>query len=86
MVRDFCIFFARLCQVANPRPGKEGTQRVCWGLTRCGYCGVLWNRDRNSCLNIFWLVVHALTATPRPPYLCPLPTLVTDPRFVSLAS
>ena len=44
---------------SNPRPGKdsESTRRVCWDLTRCGYCqcGVLWNRDRNSCLHIFAL-------------------------------
>ena len=78
---------ATVCQVANPaRLAKEGTLRVCWGLTRCGYCGELWNRDRNSYPKISWLVGHALAAATRPPCLCPLPTLVTDPRAVSPAT
>ena len=40
----FLRLSTRRCQVTIPRPGKEGTQCVCWGLTRCGDCGVLWNR------------------------------------------
>ena len=75
-----------------------------WGFTRCDYCRVLWNRDRNRSLNIFSLVVQASAAATHLPYLCPraqpvrsgtaarqppplaLPTLVTNPSAVLLAT
>lgn len=58
--------------VPNPRPHRVArTPRVLrWGLVRCGHCHRLWDRDRNSALNILWIaarrVIHGLG---RPPCL-----------------
>ena len=45
-------------KVQHPKPGHEGEERVCWGLTRCDNCGRMWNRDRNAALNILWTAVQ----------------------------
>jgi len=45
-------------KVPHPKPGHEGEERVCWGLTRCDYCGRMWNRDHNAALNILWVAVQ----------------------------
>ena len=54
-----CATFRR---VRNPRP-HQATTWPCitrWGLTRCGSCHRLWDRDVNSALNILWAAVRHL--------------------------
>ncbi len=43
-------------QVKNPRVSSRASRPTtpCWGLTRCDHCGMLWDRDANSALNILW--------------------------------
>jgi hypothetical protein len=54
-----CATFRR---VRNPRPHKMLSRPwvVRWGLTRCGSCHRLWDRDVNSALNILWVAVRLL--------------------------
>ena len=48
--------------VRNPRPRQAATRpwTTRWGLTRCGSCHRLWDRDVNSALNILWAAVRHL--------------------------
>ena len=60
----------RVCvQAKHPNPKKEGQVKLVWGLTRCDWCGVLWDRDRNSALNILFAAMHVIAGLPRPAYL-----------------
>ena len=52
-----------------PHPKKPSEDKTVWGLTRCDYCGVLWNRDVNAPQNILWLAQHARAGKDRPSYL-----------------
>jgi len=62
-----CHGYLALAVVNNlQKSGKKKTVRP-WGLKFCPREGIIWNRDKNSCRNLLWIMTFTKASGHRPP-------------------